>query len=181
MNDIQIFPTGTEQPQWVLQTELWLPRRPDDVFPYFADAGNLQELTPDWLHFVILTPLPVEMRAGTLLDYRLRLHRIPIRWRTEITVWEPPHRFVDSQLRGPYRAWIHEHTFERSRGGTLVRDRVTYAVPGGRLINGWLVEPDLRRIFTFRRDVMVRRFAGTSLPDTESVDAEPVPAGSQPV
>ena len=145
-----------------LRTAQLLPRPREEVFAFFAAAENLEVLTPPWLGFQILTPLPLAMRQGTLLDYRIRLHRIPIRWRTEITAWEPPHGFVDEQLRGPYRLWVHEHTFEEipggsggiggigGTGGTRVADRVRYAVPGGRLVNRLLVARDLKKIFEYR-------------------------------
>ena len=131
-------------------TEQWLPRTPEELFPFFSDAQNLEELTPDWLHFQVLQA-PGPIRAGTRIDYRLRLHGIPLRWQSEITVWEPPFRFVDVQRRGPYRAWIHEHTFVPHEGGTLIRDRVQYAANGGELIRRLLVAPDLDKIFRFRR------------------------------
>ena len=118
--------------------ELWLPRPLGEVFSFFADAGNLELLTPPQLNFHILTPRPLEMRVGLLIDYRLRERGIPLRWRSEITAWEPPHRFVDEERRGPYRLWQHEHLFEERDGGTVAIDRVRYAVPGGALIN-WLL------------------------------------------
>jgi len=127
-----------------------VPRPRAEVFAFFADAGNLQELTPPWLGFEILTPRPIEMGPGTLIDYQLRLHLVPLRWRTEITAWEPPRRFVDEQLRGPYRLWIHEHTFEEDGGGTLCGDFVRYAVPFGALANRLMVARDVRRIFAYR-------------------------------
>jgi ligand-binding SRPBCC domain-containing protein len=127
-----------------------VPRPRAEVFAFFADAGNLQELTPPWLGFEILTPRPIEMAAGTRIDYRLRLRFIPIRWRTRITAWEPPRRFVDEQLRGPYRLWIHEHTLEEDGGGTLCGDFVRYAVPFGALANRLMVARDVRRIFAYR-------------------------------
>jgi ligand-binding SRPBCC domain-containing protein len=103
----------------------------------------------------VLAQHPPEMGAGTVIDYRLRLHGIPLRWRSEITVWEPPRRFVDVQRRGPYRLWEHEHLFLPKDGGTLVQDRVRYAVPGGSLlaplVDRLLVRPDLERIFAYRR------------------------------
>jgi ligand-binding SRPBCC domain-containing protein len=133
-----------------LKTEQWIPRSLEDVFPFFADSENLELLTPPWLHFRIVSPRS-EMRAGLRIDYRLRLHRIPLEWQSTIAVWEPPLRFVDVQTRGPYRAWIHEHTFEARNGGTLVRDHVQYAVRGGALIQKFLVAPDLARIFNFRK------------------------------
>ena len=127
-----------------------VPRPREEDFAFFADAGNLQDLTPPWLRFEILTPPPIEMRPGALIDYRLHLRVIPIRWRTRITVWEPPHRFVDEQLRGPYRLWLHEHTFEEDGDGTLCGDFVRYAVPFGALANRLLVARDVRKIFAYR-------------------------------
>jgi ligand-binding SRPBCC domain-containing protein len=140
------------------QSELWLPLSPAELFPFFADAANLQALTPPWLHFEIMTPQPILMRAGALIDYRLRVHGLPLRWRTRINVWEPPHRFVDEQLRGPYRQWIHEHTFEARGGGTLARDHVHYTVPLDFLVHRWLVRPDIERIFRFRAETLQKRF-----------------------
>ena len=142
-----------------LSREVWLPRPPEEVFPFFADAGNLDRLTPPWLHFRILTPRPIEMAVGARIDYGLRLHGIPIRWRSEITAWDPPHGFVDEQRRGPYRVWIHRHRFEAHRGGTLVTDDIRYAVPGGRLADRLFVRRDLRRIFDYRTAQLRRRFA----------------------
>ncbi len=127
-----------------------VPRPRAEVFAFFADAGNLQELTPPWLRFEVLTPRPIEMGPGTLIDYRLRLRFIPIRWRTRIAVWEPPHRFMDEQLRGPYRLWLHEHTFEEDGDGTLCGDFVRYAVPFGALANRLMVARDVRKIFAYR-------------------------------
>jgi ligand-binding SRPBCC domain-containing protein len=123
-----------------------------DVFPFFADPGNLERLTPPWLHFRIETPLPISMAEGVPIDYRLRVRGIPLRWRSRITAYEPPHRFVDEQIKGPYRLWVHEHLFEERDGVTLVRDRVRYAVPGGEWIHRLLVRPDVERIFRFRHD-----------------------------
>lgn len=130
--------------------ELWLPLPPAQLFPFFADAGNLDAITPPWLHFRIVTPPPIIMHEGTLIDYRLRVRGLPLRWRTRINVWQPPHRFVDEQLRGPYRQWIHEHTFEPRGDGTLARDHVRYAVPFDRLVHRWLVRPDIEEIFRHR-------------------------------
>lgn len=132
------------------RSEVWLPRSRDEIFTFFSDASNLDVITPPWLHFRTTTPAPIETRSGALIDYEIRLRGFPIRWRTKITVWEPPTRFVDQQIRGPYRKWIHEHTFEERDGGTLVRDRVQYAVPFDFLVHRWLVRPDIQRIFTYR-------------------------------
>jgi ligand-binding SRPBCC domain-containing protein len=137
-----------------LQTHLWLPQPREEIFSFFSDPKNLDRLTPPWLHFEILTPKCVEMRAGTLLDYRLRLHRVPIRWQSEITVWDPPCRFVDRQTRGPYRLWVHEHTFAVENGGTVVGDHVTYAALGGPLIHRLFVAPDLAKIFRYRQQIL---------------------------
>src|SRR5688572_24197584 len=102
-----------------LSTAVWLPRPVEEVFPFFGNAHNLDVLTPPWLHFEILTPPPIGMRVGALIDYRISLRGLPMTWRTRITVWEPNRRFVDEQLRGPYREWIHTHDFEHVAGGTL--------------------------------------------------------------
>jgi ligand-binding SRPBCC domain-containing protein len=141
------------------QTELWLPLPPEELFPFFADAANLDALTPPWLHFKILTPLPIAMRAGALIDYKLRVRGVPVRWRTHISAWQPPHRFVDEQIRGPYRQWIHEHTFELRDGGTLARDVVRYAVPLDFLAHRWLVRPDVEKIFAYRAQELRKRFS----------------------
>jgi ligand-binding SRPBCC domain-containing protein len=139
-----------------LVSELWLPQPREKVFSFFADARNLQAITPPWLDFRIANPGPIEMKVGACIDYRLRVHGIPMRWQSEITAWEPPVRFVDEQRRGPYRSWIHEHTFEEKDGGTLVKDHVRYAVPGGKLINRLFVSRDVRRIFAYRCERLAR-------------------------
>lgn len=139
--------------------ELWLPRPREEVFAFFAETANLDAITPPWLHFRTLTPGPVEMRAGISIDHKLRLRGLPIRWRSQITAWEPPVRFVDEQIRGPYRLWAHEHLFEERDGGTLVRDRVRYAVPFDFLVHDLLVRPDLKRIFAYRAECLKKRFA----------------------
>jgi ligand-binding SRPBCC domain-containing protein len=136
---------------FAFESELWLPSPVADVFSFFADARNLQAITPAWLNFEVLTPEPIGGKAGALIDYKLRVHGIPLRWRTRIAAWEPPHRFVDEQLRGPYRQWIHEHNFEAKDGGTLARDKVNYAVWGGVLVDRLFVRRDVERIFEFRR------------------------------
>jgi ligand-binding SRPBCC domain-containing protein len=125
---------------------------PDELFPFFAEARNLERITPPWLRFEVLTPAPITMAVGTLIDYRLRWRGLPIRWRTEIAAWDPPHRFVDAQQRGPYRLWVHEHTFVDENGGTRMDDVVTYAVPGGSLVQRLFVGRDVERIFAYRSD-----------------------------
>src|SRR5688572_20555086 len=132
---------------FTFDAELWLRCSKEQVFAFFADAGNLEAITPGWLNFKTLTPAPIKMKAGTLIDYKLRIRGLPMRWRTEITAWEPPTRFVDEQKRGPYRLWIHEHCFETKDGGTLCTDQVRYAMLGGQMINWMFVRRDVARIF----------------------------------
>jgi ligand-binding SRPBCC domain-containing protein len=134
-----------------LDSEQRINRPLQEVFAFFADPLNLEIITPPWLRFEIRTTHPFAMRQGTLIDYRLRLHGIPLSWRSEITVWDPPRRFVDDQVKGPYRLWHHEHLFEEKDGGTVVRDHVRYAMLGGFLVNRLLVARDVARIFEFRR------------------------------
>jgi ligand-binding SRPBCC domain-containing protein len=141
------------------KTELWLPLPPEKVFPFFADAFNLETITPTWLNFNVLTPRPIEMREGTLIDYKLRVHGLPVRWRTLISAWSPPHRFEDRQLRGPYRQWIHTHTFEPHDGGTLCRDVVKYAAPFDFLTHELFVRRDVEKIFAFRAEALKKHFA----------------------
>ncbi|MEM7784211.1 MAG: SRPBCC family protein [Planctomycetota bacterium] len=143
---------------YLLNAEMTVPLDRKQVFNFFADARELERITPQWLNFKILTPLPVTMKAGLLLDYKIKLHRIPIYWQTRICVWEPCSRFVDEQLKGPYKRWYHEHTFEDVAEGTLVRDRVHYIPRGGRLLHKWMVRPDLERIFRFRQDTLAEIF-----------------------
>jgi ligand-binding SRPBCC domain-containing protein len=137
---------------------LWLPRLPAEIFPFFADAKNLGTITPPWLHFEILTLGEVEMGIGALIDYRISLHGLPLRWRTKITAWEPPFRFVDEQIKGPYRRWIHEHRFEKSGQGTLCHDRVRYSILGGPIVQRLFVERDVKRIFAFRATKLTQLF-----------------------
>ena len=149
---------------FTLTNELWLPHSPDEVFPFFADASNLERLTPPSLRFQILTQLPIEMAVGTRIDYRIRLRRLPMRWQSEITAWEPPYRFVDEQRRGPYRLWVHEHVFipqegTAQDGGTLARDIVQYAVLGGSIVQRLFVASELERIFEYRNAALKLNFA----------------------
>lgn len=143
------------------QSELWLPLPPEELFPFFADAANLDAITPPWLNFRIVTLGPIVMREGALIDYRLRVRGLRLRWRTRINAWEPPRRFEDEQLHGPYRKWIHARTFEARDGGTLARDRVRYAVPFDWLVHGWLVRPDIEKIFQYRSEMLKTRFASS--------------------
>lgn len=144
--------------EYILRAEQWIGRSPEALFPFYGDARNLEKLTPRWLRFEVLTPAPIEMKPGALIDYRLRIRGIPIRWRTHISAWEPPYRFVDEQVRGPYRQWIHEHTFESHDGGTRVADVVRYIPRGGVLINTLFVGPDVKRIFRHRQQRLAELF-----------------------
>ena len=129
-------------------------RRPlEETFAFFADAANLEALTPPWLNFRILTPRPISMAEGATIDYRIVLYGIPIPWRTRIDVWEPNVRFVDRQMSGPYLWWRHEHAFEAIDGGTRVIDHVEY-VPRMRWISNALVRRDVERIFSYRQNVL---------------------------
>jgi hypothetical protein len=156
MNPLQFG--RTSDGQFTLAAEQWLPRRREELFPFFADARNLETLTPSWLRFVVRTPPPIVMRVGLRIDYQLRLRGLPLRWQSEITVWDPPHRFVDEQRRGPYRVWHHQHTFAERDGGTLVGDTVRYAVFGGPLVERLLVRRDLNHIFAFRQRRLAELF-----------------------
>jgi ligand-binding SRPBCC domain-containing protein len=142
-----------------LQREQYVGRPLADVFDFFAEAHNLERITPPWLSFTVLTPDPIEMGVGALIDYRLRVHGVPLRWTSRIEDWEPGRSFVDRQLRGPYGLWHHRHTFAEAGQGTVVRDEVDYAMPFGAL--GDLAHPlfvrrDLERIFTYRHEAVPR-------------------------
>jgi ligand-binding SRPBCC domain-containing protein len=137
--------------EFILEIESFLPRPRNEVFQFFADVQNLQTITPPWLKMEVLTPAPIVMRPGTLIDYRITVHGVPIRWRTEISEWDPPHHFVDVQLRGPYTLWHHTHIFEESDGGTRCLDHVRHRARGGALIHWLFVKRDVERIFQYRQ------------------------------
>ena len=162
-----------------LNTWLWLPRPRDEVFAFFADARNLQRITPALIGFQVLTPAPVVMQPGALIDYRLRIRGLPLRWRSEITVWDPPHRFADVQRRGPYSEWVHTHRFEEQDGGTMVRDEVRYRLWGPapivRLINRILVAPDVTRIFEYRHQALLDVFEARGSARVGPVQIGPAP------
>jgi ligand-binding SRPBCC domain-containing protein len=137
--------------EFTLEKNQVIDRPLEEVFAFFADARNLARITPDWLSFDILSPRPITIAPGTLIDYTIKYRGVPMRWQSEITAWDPPHRFVDEQRKGPYQLWIHEHTFESlGERSTLVRDRVRYGVAGGTLVQKFFVEPDLEKIFAYR-------------------------------
>lgn len=143
---------------YVLDSSLYLPKSLKEVFAFFAEAGNLERITPPWLSFRIVSPLPIKMQRGALIDYALRINGIPFRWQSEITEWNPPYGFVDEQRRGPYRCWRHQHSFRAEGPGTYIEDRVRYRVLGGALPHMLLVRPQLRRIFSYRAEAVAKAF-----------------------
>lgn len=166
--------------QHTIETSIILPGTLASVFPFFAAAENLEAITPPWLNFKILTPSPIHLKVGALIDYQIKIRGVPVRWRTRIAVWEPPHRFVDEQIKGPYRRWWHEHTFEErpcapgsNHAEVLAKDRVEYAVPGGPLepiVHALFVKNDVRRIFAFRQEALRKLFAGNANPTNNAAD-----------
>jgi ligand-binding SRPBCC domain-containing protein len=141
-----------------LRAETWVPASLGEVFPFFADANNLQRLTPPWLRFSIRTPDPLRMGGGTRIDYRIHVHGLPIRWQSVISTWEPPHLFVDEQSKGPYKRWVHTHRFFDESGGTRLVDEVHFELYASWIV-GPLVKRDLRRIFSYRHQVLHRIFS----------------------
>lgn len=137
-----------------LHCEQWIPRPIDEVFAFFADAHNLEEITPPWLGFRILSMSTASIQEGTTIHYRLRLHGIPVHWRTDIREWNPPRSFVDEQTSGPYREWRHTHTFEAHGDRTKMIDDVEYSLPFGilgRMVHAVKVHWDISKIFEYRR------------------------------
>lgn len=168
---------------WVLETQTTVAAPLPRVFAFFAQPENLQALTPPWLHFRILTPTPIEMKPGALIDYRIRLHGVPLHWRTRITCYEPGSRFIDEQIQGPYRLWRHEHTFTATTlpapdgspcAATICRDRVEYIPLGWHLVESWFVRPQLDRIFAYRQQQMHRLLSDAT--PQHFVPAPPSPA-----
>lgn len=142
-----------------LEREQVIDRPLPEVFEFFSRAGNLERITPPWLSFGLVTPEPITMAAGTVIEYRLRLHGVPLGWLTQIDEWEQNRRFVDRQVRGPYRLWRHQHEFAPVAAGTQVRDRVDYQLPLGPLGEAAriaLVDRDLERIFDYRLEAVAR-------------------------
>jgi ligand-binding SRPBCC domain-containing protein len=145
-----------------LETATFLPLTVDEVFTFFSNAENLEHITPPELAFQLLTPTPIGIEQGTIIDYRLRLFGVPFHWRTRISQWQPNERFVDEQVRGPYSSWIHLHTFAECGNGTRMTDRVEYRLPfppAGSLALP-LIRRQLDRIFRYRASA-IRRLLGS--------------------
>ncbi len=145
---------------YLLEREQWLPKPIDEVFAFFSRPENLQVITPPWLDFRMVKA-PEALHAGSLIRYRLRWHRVPIRWTTEISEWNPPSGFVDREISGPYALWNHEHRFIAEKGGTMMSDRVSYALPFGwfgEIAHTLAVRRDVEKIFDFRAEAMTRLF-----------------------
>lgn len=144
-----------------IDTELWLPRPIEEVFDFFSDAFNLEAITPPRVNFHVVTPRPIELKARALIDYKLRVNGIPLKWTTRIETWNPPHQFSDIQLRGPYKLWHHTHTFTATAGGTRMADHVDYELPLGLLgdmVHRLWVRRDVESIFAYREKVIRQRF-----------------------
>lgn len=144
--------------------EQWVPHQREEIFPFFESEGNLGEITPPWLRFRIIGKNTPSLQIGTRIDYELRLHGLPIKWKTEITHWKKNEMFIDCQLQGPYKKWVHCHEFEDLGGGTLIRDRITYKVPLGllgRMVAGYYVAGNVEEIFGYRRGIIAERFGLT--------------------
>lgn len=138
---------------YTLQREIFVRRPLAEVFEFFSRAENLERITPPWMHFRILTPPPIQMREGATIAYALRVRGIPLGWLTEIERWNPPHEFVDVQVKGPYKLWRHTHRFLALQDGTSIVDRVRYALPFGllgRLVHRMMVARDIDQIFDYR-------------------------------
>lgn len=160
MNEVQF---GVEKGGiFTLKTEIVRPYSINEVFEFFSKAENLEVLTPEFLNFQIKTPLPIEMKKGAIIDYRIYLYGIPINWRTNIISWEPPNMFIDKQIKGPYLLWEHTHSFsEEILNGnkqTKMVDFVKYRVPGGWIVNKLFIERELRKIFKYRSSKMLEIF-----------------------
>ena len=146
-----------------LERSIVVKRSLAEVYEFFSDPANLQELTPPWLDFRVVGSSTAGVEVGTTIDYRLKVRGLPIRWRSLISAWDPPRSFVDEQVKGPYRMWHHTHTFEEVDDGVRVGDFVRYAVPGCLLFEGlverMLVGPDVRLIFDYRMERMGEIFS----------------------
>ena len=144
-----------------LDVEQFIDQPVEKVFEFFSRPENLEEITPPRLGFTIMTPSPIPMEKGSLIDYTIRILGFPVHWRTLITSFDPPHGFVDEQINGPYMLWHHRHSFKDKNGGTMIRDTVRYAVPLGiigRFLNLIWIRKDLKDIFAYCRKFIVNKF-----------------------
>jgi ligand-binding SRPBCC domain-containing protein len=147
--------------EYILEREQIIQKPREEVFDFFADALNLEKITPPELNFHIITPQPIEIKKGTLIEYTLKLRGIPITWKTEITKWNPPFDFIDSALKSPYKQWIHLHTFETGKNGeTIMKDLVRYRLPLEPLgdLAHFYVKKELKYIFDYRYQVVEEIF-----------------------
>ncbi len=145
-----------------LVREQWIDKPLDEVFEFFSRPENLQEITPPWLSFHIVSA-EKELHTGSLIEYKLKVHGLPMRWKSEIAEWDPPHRFVDNQLKGPYARWHHLHTFVAENGGTRIRDQVDYELPFGiigELMHTLMVRRDVESIFLYRQKRLLELLGG---------------------
>ncbi|MEM7645959.1 MAG: TIGR01777 family oxidoreductase [Pseudomonadota bacterium] len=141
--------------------EQWVPSKKEEVFPFFAEAKNLEQIPPPSLNFHILDSSTEKIQLNTIFNYKLKIDGIPVRWRTLIKAWDPPHFFADNQEKGPYRKWYHEHYFKDLAGGTLMTDQVDLEIPLGWLGYGaasWKVLRDVKNIFRYRREVIHKKY-----------------------
>ena len=155
---------------YVFRKQQALARPIDDLFNFFKQPDNLEKITPSSVGFTILTPRPIKMQVGTVLDYTIRLLGLPVRWTTLISAYDPPHRFIDVSLRGPYSFWHHTHTFEENDQGTIMTDEVHYALPFGvlgRLAHSLWVKRQLKYIFDYRMKVI-----GELLENADAIDQD---------
>ncbi len=139
----------------IFRQEQWVPQELHQVFAFFERPENLSRLTPPWLHFKILSASPVPMQQGTEIEYQIKVRGLRFRWRSVISDYAPPYHFTDTQMTGPYRTWVHTHSFTKQNGGTLIQDEVRYSLPLGilgRIVNRLWVKADLARIFGYRRE-----------------------------
>lgn len=146
---------------YTLESNQFINKPIEEVFQFFSKPENLSVITPAKLGFKILSPNPVKMEVGRLIDYNIYLLGIPIHWRTLITDYEPPNMFVDQQIKGPYAMWHHTHTFHKVKGGVEIKDRVVYSIPFGllgRLLNYLWIKRDLNNIFLHRKKVIDKLF-----------------------
>lgn len=156
--------------RYTLRREFWAPYLLPFVFDFFSRAENLEQITPPWMHFRILTQPPIVMKPGATIAYSLRVRGIPLRWLTEIERWDPPYEFIDIQAKGPYTVWRHTHRFSEVGGGTRIADTVDYALPFGllgRLVHRLRVARDLEEIFDYREQqvrALLSRQAGECVP-----------------